>query len=59
MLEKGKNFSLEISPNSDLNLENLTKNSDFEFLRNLAKKQISWQTQEENLIWKWCNETAI
>ena len=59
VVEKGKNFSLEISSNSNPNLENLTKNSDFEFLRNLAKKQISWQTQEENLIWKWCNETAI
>lgn len=59
VVEKGKNFSIEISPNLESNLVNLTQNSDFSFLSNLTKKQKSWQSIEENLIWKWCDETAI
>ena len=59
IVEKGKNFSIEISPNLEPNLANLTQNSDFSFLSNLTKKQKSWQSIEENIIWKWCDETAI
>ena len=59
VVEKGKDFSLEISPNLTPNLANLTQNSDTQFLSNLAKKQTSWQCVDKNLIWKWRNETAI
>ena len=59
VVEKGKNFSIEISPNNEPNLANLTKNSDFEFLLNLKNHKKSWVTKEQDLIWKWVDETAI
>ncbi|MBQ6224118.1 MAG: beta-ketoacyl synthase chain length factor [Campylobacter sp.] len=59
VVEKGKNFSIEISPNNEPNLANLTKNSDFEFLLNLKNHKKSWITKEQDLIWKWVDETAI
>ncbi|MBP3207384.1 MAG: beta-ketoacyl synthase chain length factor [Campylobacter sp.] len=59
VVEKGKNFSIEISPNNEPNLANLTKNSDFEFLLNLKNHKKSWATKEQDLIWKWVDETAI
>ena len=63
VVEKGKNFSIEISPNYEANLEpnlaNLTKNSDFEFLLNLKNHKKSWVTKEQDLSWKWVDETAI
>ncbi|MDA3081210.1 MULTISPECIES: beta-ketoacyl synthase chain length factor [unclassified Campylobacter] len=59
VVEKGKNFSIKISPNNEPNLANLTKNSDFEFLLNLKNHKKSWVTKEQDLSWKWCNETAI
>lgn len=59
VVEKGKNFSIEISPNNEPNLANLTKNSDFEFLLNLKNHKKSWVTKEQDLSWKWVDETAI
>ena len=59
VVEKGKNFSIEISPNNEPNLANLTKNSDFEFLLNLKNHKKSWVTKEQDLSWKWIDETAI
>lgn len=59
VVEKGKNFSIEISPNNEPNLANLTKNSDFEFLLNLKNHKKSWITKEQDLSWKWVDETAI
>lgn len=59
VVEKGKNFSIEISPNNEPNLANLTKNSDFEFLLNLKNYKKSWVTKEQDLSWKWVDETAI
>lgn len=59
VVEKGKNFSIEISPNNEPNLANLTKNSDFEFLLNLKNHKKSWVAKEQDLIWKWVDETAI
>ena len=59
VVEKGKNFSIEISPNNEPNLANLTKNSDFEFLLNLKNQKKSWVTKEQDLSWKWVDETAI
>ncbi|MBO7475682.1 MAG: beta-ketoacyl synthase chain length factor, partial [Campylobacter sp.] len=53
VVEKGKNFSIEISPNNEPNLVNLTKNSDFEFLLNLKNHKKSWVTKEQDLSWKW------
>lgn len=62
-VEKGENFSIEISPNlepnSNENSINLTQNSDFEFLLNLQNHKKSWVVKEPNLSWKWVNETAI
>ncbi|MBP5779235.1 MAG: beta-ketoacyl synthase chain length factor [Campylobacter sp.] len=59
VVEKGQNFSIEILPNLEQNLANLTQNSDFEFLLNLANHKKSWISKEQNLTWKWCDETAI
>ncbi len=59
VVEKGKNFSIEISPNNEPNLANFTKNSDFEFLLNLKNHKKSWVTKEQDLSWKWVDETAI